>query len=101
MCGIMTDMTDFIKGRGRLHSTGDVIEAAQAISEAGRRLDSLARGIAERCGQSASRQYYCCEHLQSCLRTICYFSKDIINRNGKQYYLICLPGLTCWPTWAG
>ena len=55
MCGIMTDMTDFIKGRGRLHSTGDVIEAAQAISEAGRRLDSLARGIAERCGESASR----------------------------------------------
>ena len=31
MCSIMTDMTDFIKGRGKLKDTNDIIESAQKI----------------------------------------------------------------------
>ena len=48
MCSIMTDMTDFIKGRGRIKTTDDVINSAQEISKAGTKLDQLARRIAER-----------------------------------------------------
>ena len=31
MCGIMTDMTEFIKGRGKFKTTGDIIDSAQKI----------------------------------------------------------------------
>ena len=31
MCSIMTDMTDFIKGRGKLKTTNDIIESAKKI----------------------------------------------------------------------
>ena len=48
MCSIMTDMTDFIKGRGRIKTTDDVINSAQEISKAGTKLDQLARRIADR-----------------------------------------------------
>jgi catenin alpha len=55
MCRIMMDMADFIKGRGKLKTTADVIEAAQAISEAGKRLDALGRRIADNCPESATK----------------------------------------------
>ena len=59
MCSIMTDMTDFIKGRGRIKTTDDVINSAQEISKAGTKLDQLARRIADR-----YRVYLClCLHL--------------------------------------
>ena len=48
MCTIMTDMTDFIKGRGKIKTTEDVINSAQEISKAGTKLDQLARKIADR-----------------------------------------------------
>ena len=74
MCCIMTDMTDFIKGRGKLKTTADIIESAKRIrfqispflskyfsklqifsSDAGKRLDGLARQIAGRCPESATK----------------------------------------------
>ena len=55
MCRIMMDMADFIKGRGPLKTTQDVIEAAQAISEAGKRLDTLGRHIAGHCPESVTK----------------------------------------------
>ena len=55
MCGIMTDMTDFIKGRGKIKTTSDVIESAKKISEAGKKLDLLARKIADRCPESSTK----------------------------------------------
>jgi len=55
MCSIMTDMTDFIKGRGRIKTTDDVINSAQEISKAGTKLDQLARRIAERCPESSAK----------------------------------------------
>uniref|UniRef100_A0A095AG86 Catenin alpha-1 n=1 Tax=Schistosoma haematobium TaxID=6185 RepID=A0A095AG86_SCHHA len=56
MCVIMMEMTDFIRGKGPLQSTLDVIEAAQEISEHGKRLNSLCRHIADMCPDSASRR---------------------------------------------
>ncbi|CAH8593158.1 unnamed protein product [Heterobilharzia americana] len=56
MCIIMMEMTDFIRGKGPLRSTLDVIQAAQDISEHGKRLDRLCRHIAEMCPDSASRR---------------------------------------------
>ena len=55
MCSIMTDMTDFIKGRGRIKTTDDVISSAQEISKAGTKLDQLARRIADRCPESSTK----------------------------------------------
>ena len=55
MCSIMTDMTDFIKGRGRIKTTDDVINSAQEISKAGTKLDQLARRIADRCPESSTK----------------------------------------------
>jgi len=55
MCSIMTDMTDFIKGRGRIKTTDDVINSAQEISKAGTKLDQLARRIADRCPESSAK----------------------------------------------
>ena len=43
MCMIMMEMTDFTRGRGPLKTTMDVINAAKRISEAGTKLDKLAR----------------------------------------------------------
>ena len=43
MCMIMMEMTDFTRGRGALKTTMDVISAAKRISEAGTKLDKLAR----------------------------------------------------------
>lgn len=45
MCTIMTDMTDFTKGRGPYRTTMDVIKAAQEISNKGDKLKVIARGI--------------------------------------------------------
>ncbi|CAH1783654.1 unnamed protein product [Owenia fusiformis] len=56
MCMIMMEMTDFTRGRGPLKNTMDVINAAKKISEAGQKLDKLARNIAEDCPESASKQ---------------------------------------------
>ena len=55
MCSIMTDMTDFIKGRGRIKTTDDVISSAQEISKAGTKLDQLARRIADQCPESSTK----------------------------------------------
>lgn len=55
MCSIMSDMTDFIKGRGKIKTTSDVIEAAQKISVSGKQLDKLARKIADRCPESSTK----------------------------------------------
>ncbi|XP_061194610.1 catenin alpha-2-like isoform X4 [Saccostrea echinata] len=56
MCMIMMEMTDFTRGRGPLKSTMDVINAAKKISEAGIRLDKLAKQIADQCPDSASKK---------------------------------------------
>ncbi|XP_006630868.2 catenin alpha-3 [Lepisosteus oculatus] len=49
MCMIMMEMTDFTRGKGPLKHTSDVINAAMVISEAGCRMDVLARQIANQC----------------------------------------------------
>ena len=56
MCLIMMEMTDFTRGKGRLKTTLDVIEAAQKISEAGTKLDKLARRIADECPESTTKK---------------------------------------------
>ena len=56
MCMIMMEMTDFTRGRGPLKTTMNVIEAAKRISEAGTKLDKLARAIAERCVESTTKK---------------------------------------------
>ncbi|CAH8518847.1 unnamed protein product [Schistosoma turkestanicum] len=56
MCVIMMEMTDFIRGKGPLQTTLDVIKAAQEISELGKRLNRLCRQIADMCPDSASRR---------------------------------------------
>lgn len=56
MCVIMMEMTDFTRGKGPLHSTMEVIQAAQQISHLGERLDQLCRNIADICPDSASRR---------------------------------------------
>ena len=56
MCLIMMEMTDFTRGKGPLKTTMDVIEAAQKISEAGTKLDKLARLIADECPESSTKK---------------------------------------------
>ena len=56
MCMIMMEMTDFTRGKGHLKTTLDVIEAAQKISEAGTKLDKLARLIADECPESSTKK---------------------------------------------
>merc|ERR1719270_2143970 len=56
MCMIMMEMTDFTRGRGPLKTTMDVISAAKRISEAGTKLDKLARAIADRCVESTTKK---------------------------------------------
>lgn len=56
MCMIMMEMTDFTRGKGHLKTTLDVITAAQKISEAGTKLDKLARQIAEECPESTTKK---------------------------------------------
>ena len=56
MCLIMMEMTDFTRGKGRLKTTLDVIDAAQKISEAGTKLDKLARRIADECPESTTKK---------------------------------------------
>merc|ERR1719215_1405133 len=55
MCMIMMEMTDFTRGKGRLQTTLAVIEAAKKISEAGTKLDKLARQIADQCPESSTK----------------------------------------------
>jgi len=55
MCRIMTDMTDFIKGKGPIKCTQDIITSAKKISDFGKKLDCLARRIAENCPQSSTK----------------------------------------------
>jgi len=79
MCMIMMEMTDFTRlvilvtlcsiavstngilftycrGRGPLKTTMDVINAAKKISEAGTKLDKLARQIADQCPESSTKK---------------------------------------------
>ena len=56
MCFIMMEMTDFTRGRGHLKTTMDVINAAKKISEAGTKLDKLARAIADECPESSTKK---------------------------------------------
>jgi len=56
MCLIMMEMTDFTRGRGQLKTTMDVINAAKKISEAGTKLDKLARAIADECPESSTKK---------------------------------------------
>ena len=56
MCLIMMEMTDFTRGRGPLKTTMDVINAAKKISEAGTKLDKLARMIADQCPESTTKK---------------------------------------------
>merc|ERR1712121_157872 len=56
MCMIMMEMTDFTRGRGPLKTTMDVINAAKKISEAGTKLDKLARAIADECPESCTKK---------------------------------------------
>jgi len=56
MCMIMMEMTDFTRGKGPLSTTLAVIEAAKKISEAGTKLDKLARQIADQCPESSTKK---------------------------------------------
>lgn len=56
MCMIMMEMTDFTRGKGPLQTTLAVIEAAKKISEAGTKLDKLARQIADQCPESSTKK---------------------------------------------
>jgi len=56
MCMIMMEMTDFTRGKGPLKTTMDVITAAKKISEAGTKLDKLARSIADKCPESTTKK---------------------------------------------
>merc|ERR1719249_598153 len=56
MCMIMMEMIDFTRGRGPLQTTMAVIHAAKKISEAGTKLDKLARQIADQCPESNTKQ---------------------------------------------
>lgn len=56
MCMIMMEMTDFTRGKGPLQTTLAVIEAARKISEAGTKLDKLARQIADQCPESSTKK---------------------------------------------
>ena len=56
MCMIMMEMTDFTRGKGPLQTTMAVIEAAKKISEAGTKLDALARQIADQCPESLTKK---------------------------------------------
>ena len=56
MCLIMMEMTEFTRGRGQLKTTMDVINAAKKISEAGTKLDKLARAIADECPESSTKK---------------------------------------------
>lgn len=56
MCMIMMEMTDFTRGKGPLQTTMAVIEAAKKISEAGTKLDTLARQIADQCPESTTKK---------------------------------------------
>ena len=55
-CMIMMEMTDFTRGKGPLSTTLAVIEAAKKISEAGTKLDKLARQIADQCPESSTKK---------------------------------------------
>ena len=56
MCMIMMEMTDFTRGRGPIKTTMDVINRAKNISEAGTKLDKLARQIADQCPESSTKK---------------------------------------------
>ena len=56
MCMIMMEMTDFTRGKGPLQTTMAVIEAAKKISEAGKKLDTFARTIADQCPESGTKK---------------------------------------------
>merc|ERR1712156_279148 len=55
MCMIMMEMTDFTRGKGPLQTTMAVINAAKKISEAGTKLDKLARAVADQCPESCTK----------------------------------------------
>ena len=52
----MMEMTDFTRGKGPLSTTMAVITAAKKISEAGTKLDKLARQIADQCPESSTKK---------------------------------------------
>lgn len=56
MCMIMMEMTDFTRGKGPLKLISDVINAAMMISDAGCRMDVLARQIANQCPDPSCKQ---------------------------------------------
>jgi len=56
MCLIMMEMTDFTRGKGPLQTTMAVIDSARKISEAGTKLDCLARKIADQCPESSTKK---------------------------------------------
>jgi catenin alpha len=51
MCIIMMNMTDFTQGRGPLKSVNSLIEAAKKISECGKKLEKMARDLANEAAQ--------------------------------------------------
>lgn len=53
-CGCFN--STFSRGRGPLKTTMDVINAAKKISEAGTKLDKLARQIADQCPESSTKK---------------------------------------------
>ena len=73
MCTIMMEMTDFTRGKGPLKTTMDVINAAKKISEAGTRLDKLARLIADQCPESSTKQDLLA-YLQELVYKYCFFA---------------------------
>ncbi|MFH4980926.1 hypothetical protein AB6A40_007635 [Gnathostoma spinigerum] len=56
MCMIMMNMTDFTRGRGPLKTTMDVIRAAQEISDAGAKLNALAKQIGDESVESETKK---------------------------------------------
>ncbi|XP_044259830.1 catenin alpha-like [Tribolium madens] len=53
---IMIQMTDFINQKGPLKTTNDVINAANKISETGKKLVDLTQQIAEQCAESTTKK---------------------------------------------
>lgn len=85
MCMIMMEMTDFTRGKGPLQTTLAVIEAAKKISEAGTKLDKLARQIADQCPESSTKK-----DLLAYLQRIALYCHqlNITSRVSFYYYLL-------------
>uniref|UniRef100_A0A1I7Z8A7 Vinculin n=1 Tax=Steinernema glaseri TaxID=37863 RepID=A0A1I7Z8A7_9BILA len=56
MCHLLENMADYTRGRGPYRTTRNVIDAAQEISTAGKKLITLAKQIVDDCVESATKK---------------------------------------------